>query len=218
MSSYWRGRTESETEATIEQNVRPGNICYDLGTHFGIYTVGMARKVGPSGRVFGFEPDPVAFGRCRLHIWMNRLTWVDLRNVAVSDTATDRKLIVDRGPGTPFSRLPTKDEEAVRPSAGRRKEISVPAVRLDDLVESGDLLPPDFMKVDVEGHGEQALRGAIKTIRHALPIILIGFHSSWEQQGVRHLLEPLGYQPFDCKNNIIDWLSEYAVLHPMKAA
>jgi hypothetical protein len=72
--------------------------------------------------------------------------------------------------------------------------ITVATVRLDSLVESGELRAPQFVKLDVEGHGHRALRGMHKTLAQSRPIILAGLHSPEEVAGILALLEPLGYR------------------------
>jgi len=71
--------------------------------------------------------------------------------------------------------------------------ITVETCRLDDLVATQRITPPDFIKLDVEGHGHKALAGAAETIRRQRPVILAGLHSPDEIDGLRALLDPLGY-------------------------
>ena len=35
-----------------------GDVCVDIGAHVGYYTLLASRLVGPSGRVYAFEPSP----------------------------------------------------------------------------------------------------------------------------------------------------------------
>ena len=72
--------------------------------------------------------------------------------------------------------------------------IPVRTIRLDDLVARGEIRPPDYIKIDVEGHGHHALGGAMESIRRARPVMLMGFHSPQEVAGTEALLQPLGYQ------------------------
>jgi hypothetical protein len=72
--------------------------------------------------------------------------------------------------------------------------ISVRTIRMDDLVAGGEIRPPDFIKLDVEGHGHRALQGAIQSIRLSRPVILMSFHSLQEVAGTEQLLLPLGYR------------------------
>ena len=211
-TGYWRGQTEPETEAAIYSYVHEGMCCWDLGTHFGLYTVAMAMRVGPHGQVFGFEADRAAYERCCVHLRWNKLSWAKVFNCAVSSTAGSGNLIVEAGLGSPFTHLATEDEDVVRPSPNGRREVRVQTVRLDELVQTGEILLPDFIKVDVEGHGAKALKGALDALRRKRPTIQMAFHSKWEQDDTRSLLEPLGYKPFDLNNRQSSWKCEAAVL------
>ena len=200
-SSYWRGTHESEVEAAIRRYVSRGSVCWDLGTHFGIYTLGMALTTGEAGRVYGFEPDPVSFKRCERHVRMNNLSWVELFNAGVSDTENSGHLIQGSDSGSPTAHF-THIEES---SANSVTRIEVNRVVLDRLRASGKIQPPAFIKADVEGHGAYALSGAIHTIRTHLPVLTMSFHNQLELAGTREMLEPLGYRPYAVDGGEMPW-------------
>jgi hypothetical protein len=53
-SANWRGQVEQDVEMAVRRyGTMTGAACWDLGTHFGIYTVGMAMAVGSAGQVAG---------------------------------------------------------------------------------------------------------------------------------------------------------------------
>ena len=201
-SANWRGHTEMDIEAAIlHHGSLRGRVCWDLGAHFGIYTVGMAFAVGQEGHVYGFEPDPVSFARCRRHVRMNKLDWVTIFNLAVSDSDGARELLVGPNLGAATSHFAYEDEHQ---NPDERK-VQVNLTTLDSLVESGEILPPDFIKVDVEGHGAKALKGAQRTIAAHLPTMVMSFHSLWERDGTRELLDPLGYRAYGSAGMEMDW-------------
>lgn len=201
-SAYWRGNTELDVEAAIRLHgsIR-GATCWDLGTHFGIYTVGMAMAVGSEGQVAGFEPDPISFKRCQRHVQMNSLSWVKLFNAAVSQSEGSSSLICSQGAGASTSHFAYEDE---RPDSTFAK-VTVQTVVLDKLVEGGEIRPAQFIKVDVEGHGAKALLGARQTITAHRPTIVMSFHSQWELDGSREILEPLGYRAFTVEGKELEW-------------
>ena len=49
-SAYWRGAHEPAMQNALVSlgDIRGWN-CWDLGAHFGIYSIGLARRVGPTG-------------------------------------------------------------------------------------------------------------------------------------------------------------------------
>src|SRR5436309_1838240 len=58
-TSYWRGTHEPAMhQALLGLGAIGGWSCWDLGAHFGIYSIGLARRAGPTGQVAGFEPNP----------------------------------------------------------------------------------------------------------------------------------------------------------------
>src|SRR6476469_1137711 len=57
----WDIRSGSWTEPELELiplAVRPGDTVLDIGANFGLYAYHMGRAVGPSGKVYCFEPIP----------------------------------------------------------------------------------------------------------------------------------------------------------------
>lgn len=72
-------------------------------------------------------------------------------------------------------------------------EVTVNAVSIDELVESGRLAYPRFVKIDVEGAEGIVLRGMRDTLAAAMPILFVecseaGREITW------FLLRELGYQ------------------------
>jgi FkbM family methyltransferase len=51
-----RGRYEDEEIRFVRAVLRPGDIAIDAGAHIGFFTMHMAACVGPTGKVYAFEP------------------------------------------------------------------------------------------------------------------------------------------------------------------
>src|SRR5262249_1753626 len=70
------------------EKIKAGMVVFDVGAHVGIFTLGAAKRVGPNGRVFAFEPSPATFSlpehQVLLNGWRDRVETV--RGV-VSDVA-----------------------------------------------------------------------------------------------------------------------------------
>lgn len=197
-TAYWRGGYEPDTEQAINSlgDLR-GKTCWDLGAHFGYYSVGLALRTGPDGQVVAAEPLPANFARLERHRRMNQLSWLKPYPCAVSDST---------GPADFFSSLHAGDTTVHLAYEGELKDAATPTIvvqkiRLDDLVSRGEIRLPDFIKVDVEGHGHRAIGGAIDSIGRSRPNILMGFHSPQEVSGTEALLLPLGYQFFPVGRN-----------------
>ena len=190
-SSYWRGTQEPALHrALIDLAIAEGASCWDLGAHFGIYSVGLARQVGPTGAVAAFEPNPMSFARLERHRRMNGLHWMKTMEAAVSDRAGTADLLTYGDMRSTTTHLAYEGETTGPVS----QPMGVRTVVLDELVATGQLRLPDLIKVDVEGHAHRALAGARQALAAKRPVLIVAFHSEAELQGVLALLAPLDYE------------------------
>lgn len=189
-SAYWRlGGNAPEVETALRRHaVKPGGVFWDLGAHFGIHAVGMARLLGPDGRVEAFEPDPVSRRRLAWHRRINRLPTLRIHAAAVSDRSGTARLCHYEDLGSTTSHLPYPGE----PLDGVAS-CEVQTVAPDDLVAAGVLRPPDFVKIDVEGHGHAALAGMRATLETHRPGLIVGIHHEPEYRASLSLLGTFGY-------------------------
>jgi len=201
-SSNWRRGGDDDILVGLNLLIpAAGKVCWDLGAHFGIYTVAMAKLVGPTGQVVAFEPDAIACERLRHHVRINALANVRVVTAAASDACGKGELIVTQGLGSSFSHFRYEDEPVPASAHVQAADLVI----ADEMVARGECRAPDLIKVDVQGHGAQALRGSIGSIRARKPIIIFSNHSPWEYRGVRDLLEPMGYVPRATNLESISW-------------
>ncbi|HEY4595480.1 MAG TPA: hypothetical protein VIJ02_03700, partial [Thermoanaerobaculia bacterium] len=59
---YVLGKTLAEPRERrfFQEQVEPGMVVFDVGANLGFYTLLLADRVGPQGRVHAFEPDPLS--------------------------------------------------------------------------------------------------------------------------------------------------------------
>jgi FkbM family methyltransferase len=143
----------------LESEIRPGDRVVDVGANVGLFSIAMARAVGPFGHVFAFEPDEELFELLKDNIGMN---WLDDRVTLHNFAVTSRSGSVTLHKNLKFRMLTSAgdpDEESESPlhrEFYREKIIhsEVRAVRLDEIIDRK--LPIRLIKIDVEG-GESAV-------------------------------------------------------------
>jgi FkbM family methyltransferase len=139
--------------------------------------------------VAAFEPNPESFSRLERHRRMNRIPWLKTYEAAASDQSGNASLLTYGNLDSTSTHL-RYDDEVENEGSG---PVGIRTLRLDELVQSGELRPPNLVKIDVEGHGHRAVSGMKMAIAASRPILIVGFHSNEEVEGVLCVLKPLGY-------------------------
>jgi FkbM family methyltransferase len=182
---YLMGTAEPHLQRAIRRYVAARDTVYDVGANIGYVSLSLAKQVGPQGRVFAFEPVPKNIQRCRTNIEINQLKNIQLLEFAASNA--NGEAVIRMTDNLSMASLVWHQEN---PSA---TQIVIKTVAIDDLVERGELPPPTFVKIDVEGSEASVLKGMLRTITAAMPVIFVecsdtGREYTWQT------LRQLGYQ------------------------
>lgn len=147
----------------VERCLGPGDRALDLGAHIGYVTLAMARRVGPHGRVFAFEPDPGNFRLLVRNLAANGYANVDARRVAVwSDHGRRRLHLRDDHHG---------DHRLYDPGDGREASLEVETVALDRALAGEG--PFRVVKMDIQGSELEALRGMVGLLAASPEVVLV---------------------------------------------
>jgi FkbM family methyltransferase len=121
----------------------------DLGANVGLYSLAVARAVGPSARILAVEPQPDIYRRLSFNLRANGLTRVRAVRCAVSDHGDDTTMFVDRGNKGASS--------IVGSGADHGSTVVVPCRTLDSLLDDAGIHRPDAIKLDIEGAEHRVL-------------------------------------------------------------
>lgn len=184
------GGWEPELHKLMAEQIRPGDVVYDLGANFGIYSIYMARLVGPKGKVYSFEPIPAILEELKENVKRNQLTNVEFIESAVSNVSGTTSFRIGNHFGS--GHLNVVDEYH-RDSGD---EVTVKTVSLDDMIGQGAAVP-NFIKMDIEGAEGLALEGATKLLKNHRPKIAVEVHSDEQASIVGRILSECGYEGFN---------------------
>jgi len=161
------GCTEPNEFAFLDRFLEPGMTFIDVGANEGIYSVFAARRVGPSGVVWAFEPSARELGRLRRNAASNELD-VSIFPVGLSDSERDAELVVAENLHAWLNTLGKIPYAEV--NVARTEHVQL--LRLDDVVSRNPLHRIDIIKIDIEGGELNMLRGAVETLRRYRPLLL----------------------------------------------
>ena len=139
----------------IKNNVKDGDNVIDLGANIGYFTLILAKLVGPTGKVFAFEPDPRNLALLKKNVEYNNYKNVIIVPKAVSNVNDKCTLYIGQktfGQNKIYKPKNTKIQKFI--------PIDSETVRLDDFFRTNGLLDKiSFIKMDVEGAEFLALSG-----------------------------------------------------------
>ncbi|TAD88201.1 MAG: FkbM family methyltransferase [Alphaproteobacteria bacterium] len=144
------GGWEQGISEYLAQVVRPGDLVIDIGANIGWHTIAAAVRVGPTGRVIAFEPEPVAFRLLVDSVRENGLTWVEASPMAIG--AAEEVVSLHR----PYVAGNAQHSIVDQGLSGDTVTIAVaPLTAFSDQIDRRIRL----LKMDIEGAEVQALIG-----------------------------------------------------------
>jgi len=150
----------------LEDQVSKNMIFFDIGAHFGYYTLLSHKLIGKGGRIIAFEPSPIPFDFLKRNIGINKIKNIKIENLLVGND-NDQHLFYHSGLGGTMS--------SIKPSNNLPLSIKIFSTTLDYYCEKNKLYP-DFIKIDVEGAELLVIKGMNKILQRKNLKILIELH------------------------------------------
>ena len=194
---------EPETTLPVDLLLQPGDTFIDIGGHVGLYSMLAAGLVGPTGRVYVFEPERANYAHLLTHIALKNFhhvfpfPWAVGHSTSVVDFFTN--FDNDGGhalwdPGRhPFNQR----------SRQQVSKESVFLISLDDIFGSAQPGFAKLIKIDTEGNEASVLRGARNFLTRAqVPAVIAEVNRfgleqlGSSEQELRTLMTDLGYTTY----------------------
>ncbi len=193
-------------------HLKLGDIAVDIGSHKGGYLYWMRKSVGLSGSCYAFEPQPFLY-----QYLLKIVSIYDWRNVHVE------KIALSSFVGKTFLHVPGSGKSSPGASLEHLDSINnavqVPTMTLDAFFDAKDKVP-DLIKIDVEGHEIEVLKGGINLLGKYKPLLIIECedrHNGGRTNEVFSFLIDLGYRGFFFHKGIKTDLSDFdPIVHQSK--
>jgi len=132
-----------------------GDTVVDAGAFIGDHTIAYLNKVGKTGKVLAFEPNPESF-ECLSH-------------------NCPKAICINKGLSDSIQSLPFHTD--INAGCSRITSSSTTSISLTTL-DSLNLSRLNYLKLDIEGHELEALKGAESVIFNCKPIIFLEVNKS----------------------------------------
>jgi FkbM family methyltransferase len=149
--------------AFLRRVLMPGQQVIDVGANYGVYTLSVAKAVGPTGAVWAFEPASITARYLEQSIAANNFTQIVLERSALSrDCGTAQLTINDN----------SELNALVRGEGSGSASETVRLVTLDDCLQRYGWKQIDFLKIDAEGEEANIIEGGRRFLAEQSPLIL----------------------------------------------
>ena len=168
---YLLGGFEIRTLQLYEKLVHDGDVVLDIGANVGAHTLPLALLVGPSGKVFSFEPTAFAFAKQIANIALNPQlsSRIDAKQMMLMATTSENL------PTSVYSSWPLESAQDLhKEHHGRLMATQGAGIStVDDFLQRRGIETVNFIKLDVDGNESDVLQGARRTIERAKPLIML---------------------------------------------
>ena len=139
--------------------LRPGMSVIDIGANLGVYSLPLARRVGPHGMVFAYEPGSEPRSLLERSRAVNRADNLHVIAAAMSDRPREGKLV-----------LGTSSELNSLEGTGPTENVWISSLDAEDVSRGWASI--DFIKIDAEGEEERILDGGKAFFRRHSPLVM----------------------------------------------
>jgi FkbM family methyltransferase len=160
---------EEEVTSEIDDILNSGDIFLDGGANIGFHTVIGSKIVGPSGKVFAFEPTPSTRTFLIRNVKINSLSNVSVEGYAISDMIGKVNFQV-----TDYSECNSVFENAQIVNG----LIEVDKISIDEYCALKGILKIDLIKLDIEGQELKAMSGMkLASVRNPNLKMIFEYHA-----------------------------------------
>lgn len=136
LDGFW----ESWVTDVFLRSIKPGMTVIDVGANVGYYTLLGARAVGPTGKVYAFEPEPRNLKFLTSNVSLAGAHWTTVCGKALWNETGTSKLFVRADDQCGGHSMIGGDES---------KAVSIETITLDEYLGNNQRV--DVMKIDAEG-------------------------------------------------------------------
>jgi FkbM family methyltransferase len=164
--------------------LKPGMTVLDIGANVGVYSLPLARRVGPAGRVYAYEPGGEPRRLLTKGQRANGLDNLHILRTALSDRPRQAHLAAGVS-----SELHCLNED------GAGESVSVTSLDAEDAIRNWG--SPDFVKIDAEGEERRIIEGGRSFFSRHSPLVMFEVRAgAVADKTIPEAFRALGYRIF----------------------
>lgn len=180
-----RGWFETEY-AFVAKLVKPGSLVLDIGANYGLYTLELAKRLGPQGRLYAFEPASSTAQHLAWSLASNGLANVRLVQAALGAQPGEAQLEIN---------LNSELNSLLVGGSGPHETVRV--ATLDQCMREYGWDDVAFIKLDAEGMESAILAGGAALLEQHAPIVMYEIkHGAQVNHRLVSEFAALGYRSF----------------------
>jgi FkbM family methyltransferase len=185
----------AEFAALSQAAAGPGGVLFDIGAHCGLISA-LWCAAKPGNRVFSFEPSPMLAQRLVEIRELNQFgARMNIHQIGIGESSGTVAMLIDPVGGFVQSR----HFDHTMWSAPERIEISIESI---EAASARLEVVPNFIKLDIEGHEYEAIKGSTAFLSQHRPVLFLELHLNYLEErklspkSVVELLQQCGYSFF----------------------
>lgn len=206
-SIYWKSLTKSDEGFSIELLIKlikleKKLVFWDVGANSGVFSM-LVRYIVPNATIVAFEPSRISCEKLIHNCNLNNFSYsktnqnkTNIKNILIFENALSSNS--EALELKYFSKINnfTYGGKIVESNSGVLKTVKIQSITALEIIKSNKELMPNFMKMDIEGHEDHALRGFGNCLQE-LRVILIEILDDVIAKKIEILLNSSMYRYFD---------------------
>jgi FkbM family methyltransferase len=171
-------------------SIQKGDIVFDIGGYHGLYSIAISKQIGPTGKIYLFEPNPDSYKILKENIYENNIRNIIPTNKGVYNKSGEFRFFKKRA----GSRIVAKNFK----TNTKNSIISIQTTTLHEFIKANNINKINFIKMDAEG-SEIEITQDIKNITQKPSMAIATYHYRKDlgadtQTIVEQNLKDLGYK------------------------
>jgi len=140
--------------------LKKGQVILDIGAYHGLYSFYAYSKIGDTGKIYAFEPDPNNYKILLKNIKRNNLkNIIPIKKALFNKSGTQKFIVSSAG-----SSIYLNNHNLNGDSINNKDIITVPTISLTDFIRKYKIKNIDFIKMDCEGSEIEICEDYLKNI------------------------------------------------------